>query len=157
MLAPLKERSVQECDGGAPSALQADEATAELRSPVEEMQDLRRALRESRTRLRRSALASTRQIAALNNEVGRLSELCADYRRQLARFESGVAIVELGCKLMQLSAEKDVLDDAVHRVWTLERTIEAAHVEYVRLSQERDALAQDLCLSKLEQIAVVRS
>jgi predicted nucleic acid-binding Zn-ribbon protein len=157
MLVPLKERSVQECGGGAPSALQTAEATVKFWNSAEETQDLRRALRESRTRLRRSAWESTKQIAALNNEVSRLSELCTSYRQQLARFESGVAIVELGCKLMQLSAEKDALDGVAHQVWTLERTIEAAHAEFTRLSQERDALAQELCLSKLEQRALVRS
>lgn len=157
MLAPLKERSVQECDGGAPPVHQTGEATAKFRSSAEETQDLRRALRESRTRLRRSAWESTKQIAALNNEVSRLTELCSTYRQQITRFESGVAIVELGCKLMQLSIEKDALHGAAHRVWALERTIEAAHAEYARLSQERDALAQELCLSKLEAISVVRS
>lgn len=157
MLAPLKERSVQECDAGGPSVLRSDEAQVRCRTPAEEIEDLRRALRESRTRLRRSAWESTKRIAALNNEVSRLSSLCADYRQQMIHFESGAAIVELGSKLMQLSVQNDAFNSVEHRVWTLERTIEAAHREYARLSQERDGLAQELCLSKLEQIALVRS
>lgn len=127
------------------------------RAPAEEIEDLRRALRESRMRLRRSAWESTKRIAALNNEVSRLSSLCADYRQQIIYFESGAAIVELGSKLMQLSVRNDALNSVEHRVWTLERTIEAAHREYARLSQERDALAQELCLSKLDQVVLARS
>lgn len=145
MLAPLKDRSVLECEAG-------------------EGRDLLRLLKESRTRLLRGAQESTRRIVALNNEVSGLSALCASYRQQLADYESGAAIIELGRKLMQLSEKNDALNSGMHRMWTLERTIEAAHaefealhVEYARLSRERDALAQELCLSKLEQRALVRS
>lgn len=157
MLAPLKERSIQECDAGAPAVDQPTMNKTQFHSAVEEIQDLRRALKDSRNRLRRSAWESTTRIAALSNEVSRLSALCATYRQQLVHFESGVTIVELGCKLMQLSEKNDALKSDAHRVWTLERTIEAAHAEYSRLSQERDALAQELCLSKFEQFAIVRS
>ena len=157
MLAPLKERSVQECDAGGAAIHPKAPDVVPYRSPDEEIQDLRQALRDSRARLRCSALDSTRRIAALNSEVRRLSERCADYRQQLARYESRAAIVELGCKLMQLSETNEQLNSDAHRVWTLERTIEAAHAEYSRLSQERDSLAAELSLSKLEQLAIIRS
>lgn len=157
MLAPLKERSLQECAGGAAPAIQTVSSPEKCRSAAEEIQDLRCALRESRTRLRRSAWESTRQIAALNSEVNRLSALCSGYRQQLARFESSVAIVELGCRLIQLNTEKEGFDSVTHQVRALERTIEAAHAEYTRLSSERDVLVQELCLRELEHIAIVRS
>lgn len=157
MLAPLKERSLQECDGGTAPAIQTASSSEKRRSTAEEIQDLRCALRESRTRLRHSAWESTRQIAALSSEVNRLSALCSGYRQQLAHFESSVAIVELGCRLMQLNTEKEAFDSVAHRVRALERTIEAAHAEYTRLSRERDVLAQELCLRELEYIAIVRS
>lgn len=98
MLAPLNERSVLECDAGwaAPHQKAADAVPSG--SPDEEIRDLRQALRDSRARLRRSALDSTRRIAALNNEVSRLSAMCTNYRQQLVHYESGAAIVELGCK-----------------------------------------------------------
>lgn len=157
MLAPLKERALQESAAGTPSPPQAAEDGIRLREPEEEIRDLRRALRDSRVRLQRSALESTRRITALNQEVNRLSVLHTICRQQLARYESGEVIVELGRKLMQLSEKNEQLRSDAHRVWTLERTIEAAHAEYFRLSQERDELAEQLCLSKIEQFANVRS
>lgn len=164
MLAPLKDRSVLECDTDGASVDQAAESGAPFRPAVEAARDLHRLLKESRTRLLRGARESTKRIAALNNEVSGLSALCATYRQQLADYESGAAIIDMGRKLMQLSEKNDALNSGMHRMWTLERTIEAAHaefealhVEYARLSRERDALAQELCLSKLEQRALVRS
>lgn len=157
MLAPLKERSLIEAEGGGASLPRRMADEVQTRSTEEENRDLRLALREGRARLRRSALESTRRIAALNNEVSRLSALCASYRQQLVRYESGVAIVELGCKLMQLSEKNEQLSSDAHRLWTLERTIEAAHAEYSRLSRERDSLAEELSLSRLEQLPIVRS
>ena len=157
MLAPLKERSIQECDAGSPVVDQPTKSKTQFHSAVEEIQDLRRALKESRIRLRRSAWESTTRIAALSNEVSRLSALCTSFRQQVVRYESGVAIVELGCKLMQLSEKNEALNNDSYRVWTLERTIEAAHAEYCRLSLERDALMQELCLNKFEQFEIVRS
>ena len=164
MLAPLKDRSVLECDAGGAPVDQPAESGAQFRPSLEEARDLRRLLKESRTRLVRGARESTQRIASLNNEVNSLSALCASYRQQLADYESGAAIIEMGRKLMQLSEKNDALNSGMHRMWTLERTIEAAHaefealhVEYARLAQERDALAQELCLSKPGQLAAVRS
>lgn len=57
-------------------------------------------------------------------------------------------MVELGSKLMRLARENDA---ATRRVWTLERTIEAAHAESARLAQERDTLARELHLSKSQR------
>lgn len=148
MLAPLKERAWQESPSGASGTSGPATRQVETPAPGEEPGDLRRALRESRMRLRRSAWESTKQITALNNEVSRLSTLCASYRQQLVEPESGVAIIELARQLMQLSAENEALRSVAHRVWTQERTIQAAHEEYIRLAQERDALAHQLRLAK---------
>ncbi|UCV27772.1 hypothetical protein [Ferribacterium limneticum] len=157
MLALLKERLALEGEGGKAALHRRATDGGQFRSSDEEIRDLRLALRESRARLRRSALESTRRIAALSNEVSRLSVLCASYRQQIFSYESGAAIVELGCKLMQLSEKNEQLSSDAHRLWTLERTIEAAHAEYSRLSRERDSLAEELSLNKLEQLAIVCS
>lgn len=145
MLAPLEEPD-RELLG---SARIESEASRTRRAcdddPEQEIQDLRHALRESRHRLRRSAWESTRRIAALTNEVNRLSELCASLRDQLLHYESGVAIIELGRRLMQISHENEALGDTARRVWALERAVEAAHAEYLRLSHERDVLAAAAC------------
>lgn len=157
MLALLKERLVLEGEGSKAALHRRATDGGQFRSSDEEIRDLRLALRESRARLRCSALESTRRIAALSNEVSRLSALCASYRQQIFSYESGAAIVELGCKLMQLSEKNEQLSSDAHRLWTLERTIEAAHAEYSRLSRERDSLAEELSLNKLEQLAIVCS
>lgn len=148
MLAPLKERSLREGSSAASGSCRPATEKVETRSPAEEVADLQRALRESRRRLRRSAWESTKQITALNNEVSRLSTLCSGYRQQIAKLESGVAIIELARQLMQLSTENDALRSFAHQVWTQERTLQAAHEEYFRLAQERDALAWELRLAK---------
>jgi hypothetical protein len=49
MLAPLKERSLQECATGAPALDQAIQSKAQFHSAATKIQDLRRALKESRT------------------------------------------------------------------------------------------------------------
>lgn len=144
MLAPLKERAVHENDAGA-GAVPARQGQSS-RPPAEEIEDLRRALRDSRSRLRRGAWESTRQIAALNSELSRQQTLGATYRRQLAQYESGAAIIELGRRLMRLSDANQQLKSVAHRVWTLEKTVAAAHAEYQRVVAERDALARQLHL-----------
>lgn len=147
MLAPLKERAVRDNDAGAGVGPAPSGEAPLVRALVTEIDDLRRALRESRSRLRRGAWESTRQIAALNAEVSRLQMQSAADRRQLARYESGAAIIELGRKLMQLSDANHQLNGVAHRVWTLEKTVAAAHDECQRLAAARDALAQQLHLA----------
>lgn len=115
-----------------------------IESALEEIRDLRHALRESRTRLRRGAWESTRQISGLNAEVSRLQELCAHYQRRLECCESGAAMVELGRELARLSDNNDRLKGVARRVWALEQSLESAYAECLRLSIERDALAREL-------------
>lgn len=131
MLAPLEDRRCLEREVAADS-------------PAEEIEDLRRALRESRRRLRRGAWESTRQIMLLNGEIARLQARCEDYRNQVVRHESGVAIVELGRELMRLVENNERLKGTAHRMWTLEKKLAAAHAECRRLAQERDELADAL-------------
>lgn len=128
MLAPLEDRRAL-----------ADEAPE-----ARELHDLRRALRASRLRLRRSALQSTRQITALNAEVTRLQSLCDSQAQQIARYASGTVIVDLGRKLTALSEANDRLRDAAQRGIVLERALGIADAECRRLSAERDALAREL-------------
>ncbi|MBI2306383.1 MAG: hypothetical protein HYU78_03690 [Rhodocyclales bacterium] len=132
MLAPLKDRSVL-----------ADEAPE-----AREIRDLRRALRASRLRLRRSALHSTRQIMALNAEVSRLQALSDGQARQIERYASGTVIVDLGRKLSALAEANDRLRDAARRATMLERALGIADAECRRLSAERDALARELFRSR---------
>ena len=75
------------------------------------------------------------------NEISRLKALNAGTAKRLADLESGHAIIELGRKLIELSEVNHTLSSAAQRVWCLEKTIQAAHDEYRRLSSERDALA----------------
>lgn len=138
MLAPLKDRSV---------ISSASEPTAPERPPCEiqtEIEDLRLALRESRQRLRQGAWQSTRQITRLNAEVSRLQQLCHRYEQQLEDYASGVAIVELGQSLMRLSENNERLKQAAHRVWLLEKNLDAAHDACQQLAVERDTLAFEL-------------
>jgi len=105
MLAPLKDRSILEgC--GTPEPVMPAEMVAEL---VEEMQDLRRALRESRASLRLNAWKSARQTALLHAEISRLKALCSCYEGRLEQYESGVAVIALGQALMRLAGERDSL------------------------------------------------
>jgi cell division protein FtsB len=126
VLAPLEDRSILEREDSA-----------------SELADLRRALRENRRRLRRSAWQSTRQICALNAEIRRLQRERDDCRERLEQLASGVAIVELGQALMRLSANNDRLSAAARRVWQLEKNLAAAHAECARIAGERDSLQRN--------------
>lgn len=154
MFVSLEENRIWEDAATVPPVHRPMAAGERFPVSAEEIQDLRHALKASRERFRRNAQRSTKRIAALCQELSGLTTLCSSYRQQLAQFESGVAVVELGCKLMQVRVEKDA---ATHRAWTLERTLEAAHTEYARLAQERDALAQELALRKQQQLATRHS
>lgn len=82
-----------------------------------EIADLRQALRDSRQRLRRSALQGVRQISALNAEIGRLQQLCAEQDAQLRRYEEGFALIELARSLLGKPENqrqmKEIVDEAV--------------------------------------------
>jgi chromosome segregation ATPase len=150
VLAPLKDRSILEHDDSVdlrppPSAPQANEAPSEIL-------DLRQALRESRTRLRRSAWQSTQQICTLNSEIDRLHRQCREQQRQLDDFMSGVAIIKLGQTLMRYAENNERLKGAAHQLWQLEKKLEAAHFEYRQLADERNALAQEIHELKLNRL-----
>ena len=144
MLAPLKNRAILEKEPAeAPADCSyPDDAERLQRARLEaEVGSLRQALRESRAALRRSATQSTQKLIAQANEISRLKALNAGTAKRLADLESGHAIIELGRKLIELSEVNHTLSSAAQRVWCLEKTIQAAHDEYRRLSSERDALA----------------
>ena len=92
MLAPLENRNILTVRG-------CDEECA----VEKEMRELRRALRASRLRLRRSALQGARQVIALQVELAHLQAKCERQEVQIARYASGSVVVDLGRKLMALS------------------------------------------------------
>ncbi|MFA7291249.1 MAG: hypothetical protein WC023_03270 [Rhodocyclaceae bacterium] len=139
MLAPLENRSVLTVRG-------CDEECAVER----EMHDLRRALRASRLRLRRSALQSTRQIIGLNAEVTRLQAMCERQAQQIVRYKAGAVIVDLGRRLMALSEANSQLINDSRRAVVLERVLGMAEAERLRLARERDALAVELIRCRRE-------
>lgn len=144
MLTQFEEREGIGCAEAGTAGAESSSDFVGIESAIEEIQDLRRALRESRTRLRRGAWESTRQIAGLNAEVSRLQKLCANYQHRLEGCESGAAIVELGRELVRLSDNNDRLKGVARRVLALEKSVEAAHAECLRLSIERDTLDREL-------------
>lgn len=113
-----------------------------LRAAAAEIADLRRALRESRARLRQGAVEGARRICVLNAEIVRLEARNEVDRRRLERYESGVAIVELGRQLMRLSENNARLAEAAGRVWALERRVAELEGESRRQAAERDAPAR---------------
>ena len=144
MLAPLKNRAIleREPENVPADCRHRDDAERLKRARLEaEVNSLRQALRESRAALRRSATQSTQKLIAQANEISRLEALNAYLGKRLADLESGHAIIELGRKLMELSEANHSLCDAARQVRCLEKTIQAAHDEYRRLSSEYDALA----------------
>lgn len=145
MLAPLENRALLERDEGDPqSDLEpVSDGNSERRVATleAEIAALRTALRHSRQTQRRSATLSTRKIVAQQNDINRLNAIVAAQRQQLADFESGQVMIELGRQLQRLSASHADLNGAAQRVWQLEKTIRVAHAECERLARERDALA----------------
>lgn len=134
MLAPLKDRRIIEQEG-----IKATPA-----SDAGELGDLRQALRESRNSLKRAVRAEMRQRTAMQGEIDRLQAELDASRRQLASYESGVAIIELGRELVRLKTCNDCLRQTQTRMWRLEKNLESAHCEYQRLFEERNALAARL-------------
>ncbi|MBK8524971.1 MAG: hypothetical protein IPL58_13445 [Betaproteobacteria bacterium] len=138
MLAPLENRSVLTVRG-------CDEECA----VEKEVQELRRALRTSRLRLRHSALQGTRQVMTLQAELAHLQAKCERQEVQIARYASGSVVVDLGRKLMALSDANARLIDDSRRAVMLERVLGVSDAELRRVSRERDALAEQLvhCLN----------
>ncbi|MCK6405136.1 MAG: hypothetical protein L6Q60_03860 [Rhodocyclaceae bacterium] len=133
MLAPLEDRSVLTVRG-------CDEECAVER----EANELRRLLRASRLRLRRSALQSTRQIVTLNAEIARLQKVCERQAVQIARYAAGSVVVDLGRRLMALSVANERLVEDSRRTAMLERVLGISEAERQRLVRERDAMAREL-------------
>lgn len=144
MLAPLKNRRQLERDSADPQAdlsLPAGEETASHIARLEsEVAALSAALRQSRQVQRKSATESARKIIAQVNEINRLNELTTLQQQRLSDFETGQAVIELGCQLQQLKTCNDEYGETARRVWFLEKTIRAAHAECERLAGKRDAL-----------------
>ena len=138
MLAPLENRNILTVRG-------CDEVCA----VEKEMRELRRALRASRLRLRRSALQGARQVIALQVELAHLQAKCERQEVQIARYASGSVVVDLGRKLMALSDANARLIDDSRRAVMLERVLGVSDAELRRVSRERDALAEQLvhCLN----------
>lgn len=138
MLAPLKDRSILEkLDVEASTVEEGDVFSPE----ASELADLRRALKESRGRLRRSAWDSTRQICALHGQINHLESLCRSYEARLGRYASGVAMIEIGQELMRLTENNERLKNVAHRVLALEKQLTSALAAKELLSHECDRLA----------------
>lgn len=134
MLAPLKNRSLIEQEV-------SDSPAQRIAQLLSENLALKLALRQSRQSQKRSTTRSANRILAQTGEISRLESLLTDTKERLAALESGQVIIELGRKLMQIGEMNDQLVKAAHRIWSLDKTICAAHAECERLSRERDDLA----------------
>jgi predicted RNase H-like nuclease (RuvC/YqgF family) len=142
MLAPLKNRSLIERE--LPCA--PEERLTQLESVN---LALRNALRQSRQALKHSATLGAQKIVAQANEISRLETLLQTARQRNDALESGLAIVELGQRLMALSEANDRLTEAASRVWLLDKTLCAAHDECARLANERDRALRCLAANTL--------
>jgi hypothetical protein len=126
MLAPLKDRSILEI---APADTLFDEPASSCDITAElfaEIDALKLALRQSRDDQRRSALDSTARIIAQANEISHLQDTNISLKKSLHTLESGVAITQLGQKLMDLSARNDMLSLAVARLSIMEKALNIA-------------------------------
>ena len=136
MLAPLKDRSILK---SAPADTQFDEPasnydiTAELFAEIEL---LKQALRHSRDDQRRSALDSAAKIIAHANQISHLQDINNNLEKRLHQLESGVAITELGQKLMALSTRNKVLSVTTERICLLDKALCIARTECDYLVQE---------------------
>lgn len=148
MLAPLDDRSRLERDDGDPQRdgpladladADADAAAPDSRQPQAEIAALRKSLREARQSQRRSATLSARQSVAQANEIHRLEAVNEQLRQRLHEHESGLVITGLGQQLMALRTANEQLSAAATRVWTLDKTLCAAHRECEMLARERDS------------------
>lgn len=131
MLAPLKDRSQIEREPD----ITPDERIAGLEAANTALTS---ALRQSRQAQKRSATLAAREIVAQANEISRFEALQRTARQRVEALESGHAIVELGRRLMALIEANEQLIHAAQRMWTLDRTLCAAHEECAHLARERD-------------------
>jgi len=124
-------------------ACQRDDLPAAV---LEELQALRYALRDTRERLHRGALESTRRICALTREVTRLENLNSAYRRRLESAASDDPAIDLARRVLACRDENDVLRREARRAGMLEKALRDAHAECARMASERDLLADAMAL-----------
>lgn len=113
-------------------------------APLEDRSVLTRDGDDAAVRKRRGSRRGGRRIVALSAEITRLTKLCERQRQQLDSYASGLPIVALGRKLMELNeANRQLRGDALRAV-KLARIVELSRAECLRLHAERDALAREL-------------
>lgn len=112
----------------------------------EELLALRRALRDSRERLYRGALESTRRICALTGEVTRLEQLNAAYRKRLESMASDEPLIDMARRLVQCREENEMLRKALGRAGVVEKALRDAQTECTRMARERDGLALEVAM-----------
>ena len=113
---------------------------------AEELRALRRALRDSRERLYRGALESTRRICALTSELTRLEQLNAAYRKRLESMASDEPLIDMARRLVQCREENEMLRKELRRVGVVEKALRDAHAECSRMASERDGLALEVAV-----------
>ena len=110
-------------------------------SEADELEFLKSALRESRKRLHRSALESTKKVMALSCEIASLEAANRSFQLRIQSLEPVAAESDRDGALARLREENQLLRGEARRAWALEKTLVAAHGEYARLAEERDDLA----------------
>jgi hypothetical protein len=91
-----------------------------------------------------------REVEAERHGLRPYSDENAKLRERLSAFESGSAMLEMGRKLLNLQAANDELILNVQHMWSLEKTLKAAHAEAQLLARERDqAIAERDALERL--------
>ena len=141
-----RERSLPDGDS-AVSALPGEPASLSAEAG-EELQVLRLALRDTRERLYRSALESTRRICALTSEVTRLENMNSAYRCRLESMVSDDPVIDLARRLLACREENESLRHKAGRAGMLEKALRDAHAECARMALERDRLSHDLALAQ---------
>jgi hypothetical protein len=118
-----------------------------------ELQHARAAQEKEKKRHADSEAALRARLREIEDERDRLRpyrEENAKLRERLSAFESGSAMMEMGRKLLNLQAANDELVLNVQHMWSLEKTLKAAHAEAQRLARERDqAVAERNALERL--------
>lgn len=121
---------------------------------AEELWALRTALHDSRERLHRSALESTRRICALSSEVTRLEHLNSAYRRRLESMAGDDPLVDMARRLVHSREENEALKHESRRARTLEKALRDAHAECSRMASERDQLALEMARLQHHNVVV---
>lgn len=111
-----------------------EKENAEARAGMERQQRQQaRAEVELRQQLHK-AVAELESLRQSRDEVAVL-------QARIAAFESGMAMVDMGRRLMSLTAANEQMRVAAGRCWALEKALKSAHDEAAALVRERDGLA----------------